>query len=176
MKFRIWPSALVFVALLMSGCEDSGLWDGGLAPLNEPSGFSGVIHFKNWPPPDSVQELRIVAFLEYPRDSANILQVLIAGGAAIYPPVGTKGLTQYVDSLPFVFTDEGTYLKPATYNYVLIAHKYGSNILTDWRPAALYADPPESFNYIPLRVLLHRITPGVNFYVDFHNPPPKPWR
>jgi hypothetical protein len=171
MKPKNLASILPFIGLLLSaGCDE------GLAPLNEPSGFSGVIYFKNWPPPDSVQELRIVAFLEYPADSASILQVLIEGGAAIYPQVGTRGLTQYVDSLPFVFTSEGTLLKATTYKYVAIAHKYGSNILTDWRPAAVYAATPSSFDPIPLSILLHRITPGVNFYVDFHNPPPKPWR
>jgi hypothetical protein len=170
MLARLLSVLLVVVLLSPGGC------DTGLAPLNEPSGFSGVITFKNWPPPDSVQELRVIAFLEIPSDSASILQVLLSGGAAVYPNVGAKGLDQYVDSLHYTFTTEGSLLQVATYKYVAIAHKYGPDIFKDWRPAAVYSTDPVSQTPTPVRVLLHKITPGINFDVDFHNPPPKPWR
>lgn len=166
------PSCLML--LLMAGCDE------GLAPFDEsqPSGFSGVIRFKNWPPPDSVQELRVVAFFEYPTDSAGILNILLAGGAAVYPPVGTKGLAQYVDSLSYTFTniESSPNLQVANYKYIIIAQKYGSNIFTDWRPAGVYTLKPGTFEPAPVRVLLHKIVSGIDFDVDFHNPPPKPWR
>jgi len=63
---------LAVFMLLWSGC------DKGLEPLNEPSGFSGVIRFKNWPPPDSALELRIAAFETYPSDTSSIVRALFA--------------------------------------------------------------------------------------------------
>ena len=33
-----------------------------------------------------------------------------------------------------------------------------------------------SFIPAPVRVILHHVIPGIDFRVDFHNPPPKPWR
>jgi hypothetical protein len=169
---RLFSALSCSALLLVAGC------DKGLAPLTEPSGFSGVIHFKNWPPPDSVQELRVVAFLEYPSDSAGIFQILLSGGAAVYPPVGTKGLAQFVDSLRYTITniESSPTLQVTNYKYLVIAQKYGSNIFTDWRPAGVYTINPGSFDPAPVRVLLHKIVPGVDFDVDFHNPPPKPWR
>jgi hypothetical protein len=171
---RLLTALCCFILLLSAGCDD------GLAPFDEsqPSGFSGIIRFKNWPPPDSVQELRVVAFFELPTDSAGLLNVLLAGGAAVYPPVGTKGLTQYVDSLPYTFTniESSPSLQVAVYKYVVIAQKYGSNIFTDWKPAGVYTLTPGTFEPAPVRVLFHRVIAGIDFDVDFHNPPPKPWK
>lgn len=152
--------------------------DTGLAPINEPSGFSGVIRFKNWPPADSVRDLRIVAFETYPRDSAGILLTLLSGRAAVYPAdLSSKGsLPKFVDSTPYEFnTKNGINLKVQQYNYIVVAQLYGSNSFTDWRPAGVYTTEPNTFNPSPVRVLLHKITPNIDIEVDFHNPPPKPW-
>ena len=171
---RLFTVLSSLVLLLTAGCDD------GLAPFDEsqPSGFSGLIRFRNWPPPDSVQELRVVAFFEIPSDSAGLFNVLLAGGAAVYPAVGTKGLAQYVDSLPYTFTniESSPSLQVAEYKYIVIAQKYGSNIFADWKPAGVYTIKPGTFEPATLRVLYHRIIPGINIDVDFHNPPPKPWK
>ena len=168
--------AIFFV--FISGC------DKGLEPLNEPSGFSGVIHYKNWPPPDSLLELRIAAFTEYPTDSSGILTALLSGKAVVYPQV-TSGVQtalkvlggdRQADTVHYAFTTEGTTLQVATYNYVVVAWRYGPNFFADWRPAGVYAVNPDSFVPAPVRILLHRITPDVDIYVDYHNLPPKPWR
>jgi hypothetical protein len=155
---------------LWSGC------DSGLAPLNEPAGFRGVIRFKNWPPPDSVVELRLVAFETFPSDSASILPGLIAGQIVFYPPFGSSGFPTFLDSLEYAFTTKGTTLQVKKYDYVVIALRYGQNVLTDWKPVGVYTTTPNSFIPAPVRVLLHRITPDIDFQVDFHNTPPKPWR
>jgi hypothetical protein len=169
---------LLALTLLTSAC------DTGLTPLNEPSGFSGVIRFTNWPPPDSVLELRLVAFKEFPRDSASILIALIQGRVVVYPPLGTAGFSKYADSsktkladsLRFEITTKGTSLEAIQYGYIALALRYGTNILTDWRPAGVYTTTPNSFDPAPVRVLLHKIIRNIDISVDFHNPPPKPWR
>jgi hypothetical protein len=167
------PRWLLFAALTISsfcGC------DKGLGPLNEVSGFGGHIRFHNWPPADSVRDLRVVAFTEFPADSGGILAQLIAGRANVYPQVGNKGLPLFQDDIAYNFTTEGTTLQPGVYQYVVLAQQYGPNIFTDWKPAAVYTLDPATFQPAPVRVLLHKITPGIDLDADFHRPPPKPWR
>jgi hypothetical protein len=171
-RIRLATLFLLSIILLSSGC------DTGLGPINEPSGFSGVIRFKNWPPADSVRDLRIVVFEKYPSDSAGILITLLAGRAAVYPAdLSSKGsLPKFVDSAPYLFnTKNGINLKVQQYNYIVVAQLYGPNSFTDWRPAGVYTTEPNTFNPSPVRVLLHRIVPNIDIEVDFHNPPPKPW-
>ncbi|MBI5474662.1 MAG: hypothetical protein HY961_20175 [Ignavibacteriae bacterium] len=162
---------LTFVLLTwFSGC------DTGLTPLNEPSGFRGVIRFRNWPPPDSIREIRLVAFETYPTDSAGILPTLLEGRASVFPRLETK-LQLFVDTLHYEFTTEsGLNLQLRNYDYIILAMQYGPNVLSDWRPAGVYSTAPGTFTPAPLRVLLHRITPDIDIDVDFHNLPPKPWR
>ena len=156
--------------LLSSGC------DTGLLPLNDPSGFRGVIRFRNWPPADSVRELRVVAFETYPSDSAGIIVTLLSGRAAVYPEL-EKRLPKFVDSLKYEFTTkEGLNLQTRNYEYIIVALQYGPNVLTDWRPAGVYTTRPNTFDYAPVRVLLHRVAQDIDIYVDFNNPPPRPWR
>ena len=160
-------------ALLFAGC------DKGLAPLNEPSGFSGTIHFKNWPPADSVRDLRLVAFESFPSDSAGIFLTLLAGRAAVFPSdLSSKGsLPKFVDSAQYVCnTKVAINLKVEEYGYLVVAQRYGPNSFTDWKPAGVYSLQPGSFTPAPVRVLLHKIVPNIDIEVDFHNPPPKPWQ
>jgi hypothetical protein len=164
---------LVLILPFWSGC------DTGLGPLFESSGFSGVIHFKNWPSADSVQDLRIVAFEQYPADSSGIFVSLLTGHAAVYSAdLSSKGsLPKFVDATPYEFTTKnGINLQVKQYNYVVIAQKYGPNAFTDWQPAGVYTITPGTFNPSPVRVLLHHIIPHIDIDVDFQNPPPKPWR
>ncbi len=170
--YFIRPATTLCAALMLfsSGC------DTGLLPLNEQSGFRGVVRFKNWPSPDSVRELRIVAFEAFPTDSAGILVALLEGRAAIYPPL-EKRLPTFVDSIEYEFTTkEGLNLQSKNYAYIILAQQYGPNVLTDWQPAGVYTFLPNTFTPAPVRVLLHRITPNIDIDVDFRNLPPKPWR
>jgi hypothetical protein len=172
---RRGAAGLCVLLVLWSGC------DTGLQPLHEPSGFTGLLRFKNWPSPDSVHDLRIVAFVNFPSDSSGIIPALLQGKAIVYPPVGTTGLLkftnfQFVDSLEYSFTTENSTLQVSNYEYIVVALQYGSNILTDWAPAGVYTTQPSTFTPTPLRVLLHRTIPGIDITVDFNNPPPKPWR
>jgi hypothetical protein len=167
---RVAAALLTALTICCIGCDE------GLAPLNEPSGFSGVISFRNWPPADSVRELRLVAFQEYPSDSSGIIPALLAGRAVIYPQIAEKGFRAFVDTIQYSFTTRGTNLQVVTYNYVAVAWQYGSNVFADWRPAGVYTLQPGTFEPAPVHMLLHQITPNIDIQVDFHNPPPNPWR
>jgi hypothetical protein len=172
---RILAALPAVCLLVLAGC-DKGLAPPAPEPWTEFSGFSGVLHFQNWPPLDSVQELRVVAFRHFPSDSSSILQLLISGEAVVYPPIGAKSLLRYgADTISYVMTTDSSSLQVGTYEYVVVAQKYGSNIFTDWKPAGLYTKTIGSFDRAPVEVVLHRITPGLDIYCDFHNPPPKPW-
>jgi hypothetical protein len=163
-------SLLLFSLVPSTGC------DTGLGPLNEPAGFSGVIRYTNWPSADSLRSIRLVAFETFPSDSAGILIALLTGKATVYPTVGQPNLPSYVDETPYQFTTEGTTLQVKEYMYVAVAVQYGPNILNDWWPVGVYTTEIGTFDPAPVRVLLHRITPGIDVNVDFHNRPPKPWR
>lgn len=148
-----------------------------LGPLHDPSGFSGVIRFKNWPPADSIREMRLVAFTVLPTDSSGVIPLLLAGKVAVYPAVPGDYLPTLVDSLVYVFsTVQGTNLRVTEYPYVAVMYQYGPNIFTDWRPAGVYSISPDSFDPAPVRVLLHRIVGGIDITVDFNSLPPPPWR
>lgn len=169
---RTGRGLVLFATFLLcsSGC------DTGLTPLNEPSGFRGVIRFKNWPSPDSVREIRIVAFEEFPTDSTGIIATLATGRAAVYPELDQR-LPTFVDSIEYEFTTKlGINLQLRNYAYIILAQQYGPNVFTDWRPAGVYTARTNTFDPAPIRVLLHRIAQNIDIDVDFRNPPPRPWR
>ena len=168
---------ILLLVLAAPGC------DKGLAPLNDDSGIGGVIRFKNWPGPNwpgpgpapLVYELRLVAFTTFPRDSADILLSLASGKAVIYPPIGVTGFPKGQDTLHYEWLTKGGNLQLRSYEYLVMAWRYGPNPFADWRPVGVYTQNPGSFDPATVRVLLHRIT-DVSFVCDFANPPPKPWK
>lgn len=176
MRKRVVTTLVVVWVIALSGC------DKGLAPLNEISGFKGVIYYKNWPPADSTLELRVVAFKDYPADSSGILEALLSGRAVVYPQV-TEGvdranmtLGRFKDTVHYDFLSAGTTLRIGTYNYVVLAWRFGPNYLADWRPAGVYSGTPNSFQPAPVKVYEYKTTPDIDMYVDFDNLPPKPWK
>jgi hypothetical protein len=169
-RMRATTVVLLAFTFFSSGC------DTGLEPLNAPSGFSGVIRFTNWPPADSVIRLRLVAFENFPSDSSNIIGMLFSGQAVIYPAFGQPELPYLADSVEYTFTNQGNPLQVREYAYIVIAQQYGPNFFVQWQPAGVYTVKPGTFDPAPVRILLHRIVPGININVDFHNLPPKPWR
>jgi hypothetical protein len=180
---------LVILAGLIPGCNK------GLGPITEPTGFSGVITYKNWQAAQ-VLELRIVAFEEIPTDSAGLLAVALRalgdpGGVsnlqvALYPPFGLPVATVLkilgnrgngiADTVDYSFLKEGTWLKERTYKYVIVAWRYGPGVFTDWRPAGVFTSTPGSFEPASVIVRANRLRTDVNISVDFQNLPPLPWR
>jgi hypothetical protein len=165
------------VVFLVYGC-DKGLAPPEKAetPLTGPSGFSGVVQFVNWPPPDQALELRLVAFVTYPSDSASIIAALLNGTAVVFPPIGATGFTKFVDSLHYEFTTDGTTLQVQKYDYVAMALRYGTNFFSDWEPVGVYTKNSGTFDPAPVEVQLHRILRNIDIQVDFNHLPPKPWK
>jgi len=120
---------LVIVILSVCSC------DHGLKPAEEkPSqaaGISGTISYINWPPTDSLFDLRLVIFEKYPPD--NIRAELEAGRAHVFPGLLEEHLPFNVDTTTYVME-----LAPGYYEYVAVAQRYGLNILEDWLAAGQY--------------------------------------
>ena len=161
--------------LLLAGC------DKGLSP--DPTGFSGVITFINWPPADSILELRLAAFKDPPTDTSGLFLEWVKGNVVIYPPVGTPAFRKFnesgqlVDSIRYTSVLQGvTTLEPVRYSYVALAWRYGKDPFKDWRPAGIYTLQPGSFTPALLTVFKHEFVAGIDIRCDFHNLPPRPWR
>ncbi len=170
--FRIYQViiALFFGILFYAGCDE-----GIQAPATSPtggtgiSGFSGIITYKNWPPPDSLLNLRLVAFRKFP--PGNILTEVTTDSAIIYPPlVGGS-------SLPFN-VDTTHYFTPASageYKYVVVAQQYGPNVLTDWRAIGQYDLDTNLAVPSAIQVPVHDTLKHVDINVDFNHLPPQPF-
>ena len=151
---------------LLAGC------DGGLVPTEPPPGpgaLSGVITYVNWPPLDSLVDLRIVAFRAFPPE--DIVRSVLSGQAAVYPPVQDTALVPfYIDSLRYGFS-----LPSGRYEYVAVAQQYGQNIFTDWRPVGQYDLDTNLAVPTPITVPPDDTLRNINIHVDFENPPPAPF-
>ena len=162
-------SRFVFLAgILFSGCSH------GLEPPAAPAiqpGFGGTVHFvSQWPHPpgDSVYDIRVVAFFNYPPQ--NILNEVIEGQAVVYPPIGSTAPALFVDSLSYSFDVRSS----ATFQYVAVAMQYGPDSFNDWKVVGAYGyshgvGTPDSV-VIPENTFIN----GINIDVDFQNTPPTP--
>ncbi len=169
--------ALLTILVFYSGCDEGLTLD--------PSGFRGTITFSNWPPPDSVWELRLVAFKRQPTDSSGLFAEWLKGNVLVHPPIGTPAFKKFrtdstnlfVDSIRYSVTLHGIAVdEPETYVYVALAWRYTQNVFTDWRPAGLYLAQPNTFVPRELVIRKHEYVQDVNIHCDFRNPPPKPWQ
>lgn len=149
---------------------DKGVGPATQTPPPAPSGYlAGRIQFQNWPPADSLIDLRLVAFQRFP--PSNIVNEVLSGGAEVYPTLGdTNHLTYYVASLDYVakFTAR-------EYKYIVVAQRFGPAITTDWRAVGQY--DLDSNYAVPssATVVANDTTRNININVDFHNPPPQPF-
>ncbi len=166
-KIDVFMKKIVFslfiLCVLAVGC------DKGLSPITEVTGISGTISFENWPPPDSLLDLRIVAFRQFPPQ--NIVTDILSQQAITYPALGdSTRIPRNIQNFDFQFT-----LPPDTFRYVVVAQQYGPNILTDWLAAGQYViNPADS---LPSTVIIKqgRLLKDVNINVDFHHLPIQPF-
>ena len=118
--YRIFSAfALVISIFIFIAC------DGGLepAPVASKSYIKGRIHYKgDWPKPDSIFDLRAVAFKNFP--PANLLTEIMSGQAYFLQ----DSLPYYVDSTDFILEIPDP---PVTLKYIAIAQRYGD--LLSWR-------------------------------------------
>ena len=157
--------SIVLVPLLgfvLSGCTH------GLEPLPVQPGFGGTIRFVSpWPPADSVKDIRVVAFYTYP--PKNIIGEVLSGQAKVYPPIGSTPLPTFVDSLKYTFDTD-----PATFQYVVVALQYGSNVFSDWKVVGAYGYSHGTGVPKPVIIPEDSYVKGIDIEVDFKNTPPTP--
>lgn len=167
---KFFPVPLLFLAglLLVAGCDE------GIQPPSESdtgpqqSGFAGTITYRNWPAPDSLFDLRLIAFKTFP--PASILTEVLSGQAIIYPALGDT-------SLPFN-VDTTRYFVPAPageYRYIVVAQQFGPNLLTDWRAVGQYDLDADLTVPSPIQVPANRALRNVDILVDFAHRPPQPF-
>lgn len=151
---------------LLTGC-DRGLSPEPTSPSGSGAhGISGSVVFTNWPPRDSVLDLRLVCFKNRP--SSSIVSDILNGKAkytGTLQPYGadTVVYTLLLDPLP-----------PGQYALTGVAQQYGTNLYTDWRLVGLYYREGDSAAPGVLTVPADSIVRGITVHVDFRHLPPLP--
>lgn len=157
---------VLILSMLILSC------DGGLEPPSSPQmlgTMSGLITYHNWPPLDSLKDLRLVAFRNFP--PRDIATEVLQGRAMVYPPLGDSALVPFfVDSLRFLFT-----LPTGTYKYIAVAQQFGPGVTTDWRAVGQFDLDSNLVIPSPVEIMVNDTTEGININVDFRNPPPPPF-
>jgi len=170
-NFRMLHNSIAFslsflCLFLVPGCDQ------GLAPesasntVTRPHGISGMIHFRNWPPQDSVVDLRLVSFKGQP--SQNLVSDVLNGKAkytATLLPYGADSISYTLLLAP---------LAPGTFAYTAVAQQYGPNLYTDWRAVGVYHAPNDTTRPGAIFVPPDSVVRGINITVDFQHPPPTP--
>jgi hypothetical protein len=166
-KTNVLIGLLICILGIMASC------DHGLQPTDknesEVTGISGMITYRNWPPPDSLKDLRLVVFKYYPPD--NILNEVFNGNAVVYPGLSESGLpTEGVESTTYVLP-----LEPGIYEYVVVAQQFGPNVLKDWQAAGHYQDASTDPNPKPVLITEGELLQHIDIHVDFKNLPLQPF-
>ena len=139
--------------------------NGGLEPPPNTDGIvEGVIRYsggvENWPE-DSVNEVRIIAFKEFPPQ--DFLGAVLSGQAYFTDP-----LPLYGDSTNFSFTVEDA---PIEIQYIAVVQNYGT--LFEWRPIGVYTETGNIEEHSKLFVE-QGTSYTISINVDFENLPPNP--
>jgi hypothetical protein len=146
--------------------------DKGLSPPDTPqekSGISGTVYFQNWPPLDSLFDIRVVIFQEYPPQ--NIVGEIISGRAFLYPSLNdTFRIPFNIDSLFYAIE-----LEPATYEYLVVAHQFGTDLYNDWQVVGQYDNTPQDSLPTTIHLDEGQLLTDLNIWVDFDNLPPQPF-
>ena len=165
-RFQVPPAlcAGLLLVALFAGC------DHGLSPeLSSPAGlpgFAGTIRFTGpWPPPDSLFDLRVVAFRSYP--PKNILEEFL------------NGTLEFSDALRLNVTEQSYALRKdglrGTFAYVVVAQQYGPNAFQHWRVVGVYTTTGDVAVPSPVVLGLGAFVEGVDIAVDFTRLPPQPF-
>jgi hypothetical protein len=169
MSPKNYQKILIILYVILMGIYSC---DHGLKPTEvnqeQKSGISGKISYTNWPPADSLYDLRLVVFKMYPPE--NILEELSAGRAFVYPAIGEDNLPYFVDSTSFIME-----LNPGYYEYVAVAQQYGSDLFSDWLAAGQYDTLFTDDLPTAITVSEGEMLEDINIAVDFDNLPPQPF-
>ncbi len=162
--FSIILTLIVFV--IFPSC-DHGLKPTGV-DADGRAGIRGYISYQNWPPADSLNDLRLVVFKNYP--PGDILGEVLSGNATVYPGLNESNLPYYADTTYFLLE-----LDPGVYEYVVVAQQFGSNISSDWLAAGQYDTVPTDPLPTSITVKPGGILGNINIKVDFKDLPIQPF-
>jgi hypothetical protein len=162
---EIIPIGTVLLLFILGGCDE------GLSPVSASSpasrhGISGAIYFRNWPPRDSVLDLRLAAFKGLP--SSDLVSDIQQGRARFTDMLSPYG----ADSIPYRLLLAP--LSPGRFSYIGVAQQFGPNIQRDWRLVGVYHAGGDTTSPGFIDVPADSVVPGVNITVDFLHPPPQP--
>ncbi|MBI1807615.1 MAG: hypothetical protein HYR76_11245 [Ignavibacteria bacterium] len=159
--------ALSFIIVCLCNVEcDQGLAPQSVSQQILPYGINGVMYCKNWPPRDSVLDLRLVAFRNVP--TQNIVNEVQQGRAEF-----TQSLQPYAaDSIAYTLILST--LQPGILEYVAVGQRYGPDIMKDWRVVGIYHSGRDTTNPGTVQVPPDSVVPGINVLVDFLHLPPQP--
>jgi hypothetical protein len=162
---RFSACGIIFmIGLLIQGCNE------GISPVEEQTiteahGIKGTIHFTNWPPSDSIVDLRLVAFLNYP--PIDIYTEVLQGRAKY-----SEKLLTAVDSLSYTLILNP--LPADTIRCIAIGQQFGPNIQTDWILVGVYYIPGDSSAPGKVFIPSDSIVANINISVNFQKLPPQP--
>jgi len=168
MKILKSVSVIIFILCLLPSC-DHGISPSKIEEIETKStGISGTIFYQNWPPQDSLLDLRLVIFKNYP--PANIVGEVTSGEAIAYPDISLGSLPFYEDSTEFEVN-----LDPRVYDYIVVAQQFGPAVFIDWRVVGHY--DTTMIDTIPssIEVFSDSVIREINIYVDFDSLPGQPF-
>lgn len=115
-----------------------------------------IIYSGEWPPEDSLVDLRFVPLKSPPQTAQDIF-------SDIENLVFSEQLNFYAERDTFTVSD----VQNGVYVYNTVAQQYGNNIFGDWRPVGIYEENDGI-------IIVDGDTTSINLFVDFNNLPPFP--
>ena len=166
-KKSISQNAVVFVVcMLFFWCCEQGLSPETAVQQLPPYGIKGVVYFKNWPPADSIRDLRLAALKNSP--SSDVINEILQGRARYTETLVPYGADSIVYQL--ILTPLATGIFP----YVAVAQQFGPNLQKDWRVVGVYYKGGDTTMPGAVDVPADSIVPMINISVDFLHLPPQP--
>ena len=140
--------------------------DRGLEPEPDTTSYvNGMIHYvdnyDNWLAADSIKDLRVVAFKNFPPTS--VLEEVLSGRAYFT----NQSLPTFVDSSEFSLEIADA---PVTLNYIAVVQQFGE--IMDWRVVGLYSIEKDSAAVLEVK---QGKTYNIQINVDFENLPKQPF-
>lgn len=127
---------------------------------------------QNFPPKDSLFDLRVVAFKMIPRDT-NLVQTLAQGEAFFSASLID---TAYRAEVPFAFEVPQAQIADSSVllRYIAVGQQYGANLFSDWRVVGL-SSMDSQFTPKSLRATPGLVVDSLVIDVDFLRTPPQPF-
>jgi hypothetical protein len=173
---RVKSIYLIFLlTVILSSCTS------GLNPADyaQKAVLGGTIHYvkgggaANFPPKDSLLDIRAVGFKEIPLDT-NVIGI-IGDGEAFF----STSLLDSAYAVEKVYTFEVPQSKlmdsAVVLKYIVIAQLYGANFTSDWRVIGVYSTT-QNFQPASIKVSAGEQRNDLDINVDFSNPPPQPFK